>query len=205
MQPAIAEETEIFAKLLKLIELAPQQTGADATEPDEPTKPGAPTASTAPETQAPSPASASPAPPLDRQPDPPPSTPEPVSQPQPASQPDPPPEPLSIVDRCVNAYNKARSETYARTEDRFAAKDAGSMAYRNTMPPLRGAENIRDFIACVAQALLFGVIKDKDASKLLYAAQVAFSAQNRSAESRPRLKPGPKPAAEVSLSSLGNN
>lgn len=195
MQPATVDETEIFAKLLKFIELAPQQqTGAGAIEPDEPTKPGATTASTAPGTQAPSSASASPAPQPDRQPDPPPSTPEP------ASQSDPAPEPLSIVDRCVNAYNKARSETYARTEDRFAAKDAGSMAYRNAMPPLRGADNIRDFIACVAQALLFGVIKDKDASKLLYAAQVAFST-----EKQPSPKRAPKTAPETTAPSSAKN
>ena len=203
MQPDTAEETAIFARLLKLIELTPeQQTGADAiepAEPDRPIKPGAPTASTAPSTQVPSSASVSPAPQPDRQPDPPPSTPEPASQSGQA------PEPLSIVARCVKAHNKARSEAYARTENRFTAKDAGASAYRNAMPPLVGAENIRDFIACVAQGLLIGAIENKDASKLLYAAQVAFSTLNRSAEIRPKLKPGPKPAAEVSPSSPGNN
>jgi hypothetical protein len=74
------------------------------------------------------------------------------------------------------------------------------LAYRNTMPPLRGAENIRDFIACVAQALLFGVIKDKDASKLLYAAQVAFST-----EKQPSPKRAPKSAPETASSSSEKN
>jgi hypothetical protein len=206
VQPDTAEETEIFAKLLKLIELTPQQqTGPVASEPDEPAKPGAPTASTSPDAQAPSSASASPVPRPGRQPDPPPSTPEIPRPSQSASQSDPAPAPTSTIARCIKAHNKARSEAYARTEDRFTARDAGASAYRNAMPPLIGAENIRDFIACVAQGLLIGAIENKDASKLLYAAQVASSAQNRSAESRPKLKPGPKPAAEVSPSSLGNN
>jgi hypothetical protein len=209
VQPATADETEIFAKLLKLIELAPeQQTGAGAIEPAEPDRPiksGAPTASTAPGTQAPSSASTSPAPQPDRQPGPPPSKPEIPSPSQPASQSDPAPEPLSTIDRCIKAHNKARSDAYARTQNRFTARDAGASAYCNAMPPLIGAENIRDFIACVAQGLLIGAVENKDAGKLLYAAQVASSAQNRSAESRPKLKPGPKPAVEVSPSSLGNN
>jgi len=202
VQPSTAEETAIFARLLKLIELSPeQQTGAaiEPAEPDEPVKSGAPTASTAPGTQAPSSASASHAPQPDRQPDPPPSTPEPASQSGQA------PELLSIVARCVKAHNKARSDAYARTQNRFTARDAGASAYCNAMPPLIGAENIRDFIACVAQGLLIGAVENKDAGKLLYAAQVASSAQNRSAENRPKLKPGPKPAAEVSPTSLGNN
>jgi biopolymer transport protein ExbB len=206
VQPATAEETAIFAKLLKLIELAPQQqTGLVAIEPDEPTKPGAPTASTASDTQAPSSASASPAPQPDRQPDPPPSAPEPPAPLQPATQSDPAPEPLSTIARCLKARNKARSEAIARSQPRYTVDEAGAKAYRNAMPPLLGAENIRDFIACVAHGMLIGVIENKDATKLLYAAQVAFSAQNRSGESRPKLKPGPKPTAEVSPSSLGNN
>ena len=206
MQPATADETEIFAKLLKLIELAPQQqTGPVAAGPDEPTKPDAPTASTAPGIEAPSSASTSPAPGPDQQPGPPPSKPEIPSPSQSTSQSDPAPEPLSTIARCIKAHNKARSEAYARTENRFTAKDAGASAYCNAMPPLIGAENIRDFIACVAQGLLIGAVQNKDAGKLLYAAQVASSAQNRSAESRPKLKPGPKSGAEVSPSSLGNN
>ena len=63
------------------------------------------------------------------------------------------------------------------------------------MPPLLGAENIRDFIACVAHGMLIGTIENKDATKLLYAAQVAYLALNR-----PNPKRTPKSAAEVTPS-----
>ena len=181
------------ARLRHMLNYVPKdQTIPVATQTD------APTASASPDTQTPSSTSESPVPEPYLQTNPPPSTPE--DHTQPASQSDPAPKPRSIIERCVIAYNEARSEEYARTEDRFAAKDAGSMAYRNTMPPLRGAENIRDFIACVAQALLFGVIKDKDASKLLYAAQVAFST-----EKQPSPKRAPKSAPEATASSSAKN
>jgi hypothetical protein len=52
------------------------------------------------------------------------------------------------------------------------------------MPPLLGAENIREFIACVAHGMLIGAIENKDATRLLYAAQVAFSAQSRAEPKR---------------------
>jgi hypothetical protein len=41
------------------------------------------------------------------------------------------------------------------------------------MPPLSGADNIRDFVACVAHGLLLGVLSDSECTRLLYAAQVA--------------------------------
>ena len=93
--------------------------------------------------------------------------------------PAPAPEPISAVARCIAARNEARSDAFARSEPRFAINDAGADAFRSAMPPLLGAENIRDFIACVTQGMLIGVIENKDATKLLYAAQVAFSAQGR--------------------------
>jgi hypothetical protein len=64
------------------------------------------------------------------------------------------------------------------------------------MPPLLGAENIRDFIACVAHGMLIGVIENKDATKLLYAAQVAFSAQSRTE---------PKRIPKSAVKATGNN
>ena len=42
------------------------------------------------------------------------------------------------------------------------------------MPTLDGFENIRDFIACTAQAMLLGAITESKGTKLLYAAQVAL-------------------------------
>jgi hypothetical protein len=56
-------------------------------------------------------------------------------------------------------------------------------AYREALPPLRGAENIRDFIACVAHGMAIEVFDTREASKMLYAAQVAASAEGRHSKS----------------------
>lgn len=40
-------------------------------------------------------------------------------------------------------------------------------------PPLSGADNIRDFIACVAHGMLIAAIEGPAGARLLYAAQVA--------------------------------
>ncbi len=50
-------------------------------------------------------------------------------------------------------------------------------AYRKAMPPLTGAGNIRDFIACVAHGMLMDVFQPAESTKLLYAAQLAASAE----------------------------
>lgn len=50
-------------------------------------------------------------------------------------------------------------------------------AYRQAMPALAGETNIRDFIAAVTDGALLGVIPQKEHTKLLYAAQVALSAE----------------------------
>ena len=64
----------------------------------------------------------------------------------------------------------------ARGESSYSAGSRAGSAYRNAMPPLDGHNNIRDFIACVAQGVLLGAIEYRQSSKLLYAAQVALSA-----------------------------
>ena len=205
MQASTAERTEIYTQLLKLIELAPQrQADLAATH--------APVASPSESTQSPSLAPPSPAPKPAPEPAPattpeiasPPSAPELPSLPQTASQPNlepapvpnpvpaPAPEPISAIARCSAARNQARSDALARSQSRYTADEAGAKAFRRAMPPLLGADNIRDFIACVAHGMLIGVIENKDATKLLYAAQVAFAAQTRTEPTRI-----PKSAAKV--------
>jgi hypothetical protein len=50
---------------------------------------------------------------------------------------------------------------------------------KGRLPPLSGFENIRDFIACVAHAMLIGAIMDNLGTKLLYAAQIALTTVRR--------------------------
>jgi hypothetical protein len=59
----------------------------------------------------------------------------------------------------------------------LAARSAGE-AYCGAMPSLTGAQNIRDFIACVAHGMLLEAIEEKCVGKLLYAARVASFSQD---------------------------
>jgi hypothetical protein len=81
-----------------------------------------------------------------------------------------------------NAYRAALS-TRERDESEFMranrAEKAAAKAYREAMPSLSGFENIRSFIACVAQGLLLKVFTAPESNQLLYAAQVANSAASR--------------------------
>ena len=79
------------------------------------------------------------------------------------------------VARCVEANDKTFSKCLAAGYSRADASRAGDKSYRRAMPPLAGREDIRDFIACVAHGMLIGVFEAKDASRLIYAAQTAYS------------------------------
>jgi hypothetical protein len=74
----------------------------------------------------------------------------------------------AIAKRAYNAALEKGKETY------YATKDA-NQAYRRAMPPLTGQENISNFIACVAHGILIDAIDGRDATRLLYAAQVALA------------------------------
>jgi hypothetical protein len=77
--------------------------------------------------------------------------------------------------RCMNAWTLTYEKEKAKRKGDFDASLTAEKAYRDAMPPLSGYENIRDFIACVAHAMLIGAILDDKGTKLLYAAQVALS------------------------------
>jgi Na+/glutamate symporter len=82
----------------------------------------------------------------------------------------------TAVARCLNEWERVYKAEKAKRKDDYDATEEAEKAYRDAMPPLSGYENIRDFIACVAHAMIVGAIADNQASKLLYAAQVALSA-----------------------------
>ena len=84
---------------------------------------------------------------------------------------------IPSVARCCDAGTRAYRTALAKERNRFEASKVASEAYRLAMPPLVGAENIRDFIACVAHGILIGVIGGNDGARLLYAAQVAAGIQ----------------------------
>lgn len=86
------------------------------------------------------------------------------------------PTPINpAITNCRKAYNQAWKAVLAKGESEYYCEKAAKSAYRNAIPPLSGPENIRDFIACVADAMLMDLITGSDGARLLYAAQVAHS------------------------------
>ncbi len=77
---------------------------------------------------------------------------------------------------CFKAWSQAYNDEFAKRRSEFDARKAASDAYRLAMPTLSSEESIRDFIACVTRGILLGAFEDKQASQLLYAAQVASGA-----------------------------
>ncbi|MGB8029766.1 MAG: hypothetical protein WCF30_08870 [Terracidiphilus sp.] len=88
------------------------------------------------------------------------------------------------VERCLQAWNRTynlasidpndtRLTPTSDREDRFA-REQGSIAFRDAMPPLAGEENIRDFIACTTYAMLRGIFDREESRDLLHAAKVAL-------------------------------
>ena len=80
------------------------------------------------------------------------------------------------VDDCVKAYNEAFRKSMEKEKLEAYAREAGAKAYRQAIPALHGSTNIADFIACVGHALVLGCIGGQEATRLLYAAQVAHTA-----------------------------
>jgi hypothetical protein len=76
----------------------------------------------------------------------------------------------------MNAWECVFREKMAIGKGKVLASLEANKAYLKAMPPLSGYENIRDFIACIAQAMLIDAIRGEQGGKLLYAAQVALGA-----------------------------
>jgi hypothetical protein len=78
------------------------------------------------------------------------------------------------VAHCMSVWERTYKALIAQGNSRAVSDYDASKAYREAMPPLSGYENIRDFIACTAHAMLIGAIEGDQGTKLLYAAQVAL-------------------------------
>jgi hypothetical protein len=107
------------------------------------------------------------------------------AQPQPATE----PTENHAVARCCAASKKAYDAAQVNGRSRYDCSEVAKDAYRAAMPPLSSPENIRDFVACIAQGILLEIIPRDQTTRLLYAAQVAISAHRK--PSAPR-----KPATE---------
>ncbi|HUY95386.1 MAG TPA: hypothetical protein VMU71_08810, partial [Terracidiphilus sp.] len=100
------------------------------------------------------------------------------------------------VKRCCDAFERATEIATARNLDRGDIRRAATKSYIKSMPLLVGEDNIRGFIAAVAQGMLLDVFTFKHSTTLVYIAQVALSSYPREvrAAGRPRQNPQPQPA-----------
>lgn len=90
---------------------------------------------------------------------------------------------------CYSSFIAAHEEIKdMRTLFSYRKHEIARMAYLKAMPPLAGAENIRDFIACVAHAMMLHILQPEECTRLLYAAQVAQSGSRRDQKSRKKSK-----------------
>ncbi|HET6207214.1 MAG TPA: hypothetical protein VFD98_10420 [Terracidiphilus sp.] len=98
----------------------------------------------------------------------------------------------AAIRRCYLAEKRSRRESRLQGLDIVETEINADEAYRKAMPELIGHENIRDFIACVAHGMVTCNVTAFQASKLLYAAQVALSAFAR--QPRPGKSQAPDPS-----------
>jgi hypothetical protein len=107
----------------------------------------------------------------------------------------------NAVARCCAAFIETFRAVFAAGDPnepnsaRFEAGKAAVTAYSAALPPLTGASNIRDFIACVAHGMLLEILDDRAGTKLLYAAQVAGSFMEKPAKAEPSALRTPKSTA----------
>ena len=126
--------------------------------------------------------------------------------------PPPPPESASpALDRCraawqqaFDAYMQKNARKQGQDSARYDANKEAALAYRGAMPPLVGAENIRDFVACVAYGMLIDAIPNDRAGQLLYAAQVAVSSTPKAAKPATSAAHTPPPPTEIAVSPSQN-
>jgi hypothetical protein len=104
--------------------------------------------------------------------------------PPPAESPKTEPTGNDAVSRCRHAHDEALKDATKRGVQKWNIDGIARRAYVDAMPPLHGAENIRDFIACVAYAMLINLIPASEGSKYLYAAQTAYQAHRPSQQNR---------------------
>jgi len=85
------------------------------------------------------------------------------------------PVPNLAVDLCWKMYMQGKQQTIEMGRSPAKAHQVGCLSYRSSMPKLAGLDNIRDFVACVAHGMCISVIPGAEGTRLLYAAQVAYS------------------------------
>jgi hypothetical protein len=94
-----------------------------------------------------------------------------------------PPESVSpvraAVNRCMDAYKQAYRAAGTMGADRYDRHNAGSDAFRLTLPLIQTETDVKAFISCITRGIALGVFEDHEPSQFLYAAQIALSVTKR--------------------------
>jgi hypothetical protein len=96
--------------------------------------------------------------------------------------------------KCLAAYqaivSKFRGDRHSQAW--CAVQDEAEEAYKANLPLMDSVEHVRAYVSAVAQGVVLGVFDGGQASKLLYAAQVALSTLH---QSKPRRAAAPRAKA----------
>ena len=102
------------------------------------------------------------------------------------------------VARCARAWILFYGEARLKGDSEASARSRAAQVYRVSMPPLTGSRNLQDFIACTTYGMLLGALDGKEATRLLYAAQVAHTARRIKSKSKKTVKKPVSPPNEPS-------
>ncbi len=103
-----------------------------------------------------------------------------------------------VIARCTRAWVLFYCEATMKGASDDAARAKARLGYRLALPPLTGSRNVQDFIACVTHGMLFDVLDGKEATQLLYAAQVAHTARRTKSKTKKTVQEPVSPANEPS-------
>jgi hypothetical protein len=79
------------------------------------------------------------------------------------------------IEHCANEWKQAYELAQSKGLQSAKAIRMATVAYKLAIPPMESLPAIRAAIACIAQGINLEVFNGRDASQLLYSAQVALS------------------------------
>jgi hypothetical protein len=85
---------------------------------------------------------------------------------------------------CQSSYEEWGEEAKKEGKPIESVIHAAKIGYCSLLPPVSGADNIRDFIACVTNGMALGIFSAKEGTSLLYGAQVAHTALTKRPKKR---------------------
>ena len=88
------------------------------------------------------------------------------------------------VEVCDQIFAQTIDKALKRGDSPEQAMEAGKIAFCASLPKLAGADNIRDFIACIIHGMALGIIPGNEGTRLLYGAQVAHMARTKRPKKR---------------------